>query len=155
MRSDTRLSRLLHVLLHMAETDGPLTSDEIARMLGSNAVVVRRIMAGLRDAGHVSAERGHGGGWRLTQPTGEITLLDVYRSLGEPDLFAFGLSDPAPACLVEQSVNSTLEATVARASEAILHQFAEIRLSDLERDVERKRRGRSGKSRAAKRMRHG
>ena len=65
------------------------------------------------------------------------------------------MSDPAPACLVEQLVNATLEATVTKASEAILQQFAGIRLSDLERDVQRRRRGRSGKKRTAKRTRHG
>ncbi|MGZ9812165.1 Rrf2 family transcriptional regulator [Pseudoroseicyclus sp. H15] len=143
MRHDTRLSRLLHVLLHMAETDEPLTSQHIAAMLGSNAVVVRRIMAGLRDEGYVAAERGHGGGWRLVRPAEEITLADIYRSLGAPDLFAFGLSNPAPDCLVERSVNATMDATLASAREALLARFAEIRLSDIQSDVSA-RRGRIG-----------
>lgn len=134
MRKDTRLSRLLHVLLHMADTDAPMTSQQIARMLGSNAVVVRRIMGGLREAGYVAAERGHGGGWRLTRPTDEITLLDVYRSLGDSELFAFGLSNPAPDCLVEQSVNDTMRDAIDTASAALLTRFAEIRLSDIQKD---------------------
>lgn len=135
MRQDTRLSRLLHVLLHMAATDAPMTSAAIAGMLGSNPVVVRRIMAGLRDAGYVAAERGHGGGWRLVRPAAEITLADVYRCLGAPDLFAFGLSNPAPDCRVEQAVNATLRATTDEASAAILARFGEIRLSDIARDL--------------------
>src|SRR3546814_8971721 len=65
MRNDSRLSRMLHVLLHMARHEGPMTSDEIARMLGTNAVVVRRTMAGLRDSGYVRSEKGHGGGWAI------------------------------------------------------------------------------------------
>lgn len=135
MRQDTRLSRLLHVLLHMAETDRALTSQEIAGMLCSNAVVVRRILTGLRDGGTVTAEKGHGGGWRLTRPTAEITLLDIYRSLDEPALFAFGLSDPSPTCLVEQAVNATMEETLVSARQALLDRFARTRLSDIERDV--------------------
>lgn len=135
MRQDTRLSRLLHVLLHMAQTDAPLTSRQIALMLGSNAVVVRRIMAGLRDGGYVEAERGHGGGWRIARRTDEMTLLDVYRSLGSPDLFAFGFSNPAPSCLVEQSVNATIDDAIKDATEAILRQFGTLRLSQIEADV--------------------
>lgn len=140
MRQDTRLSRLLHVLLHMAETDEALTSQEIAGMLGSNPVVVRRILAGLREEGFVAAEKGHGGGWRLTRPTEEITLLDIYRSLGEPELFAFGLSNPAPECLVEQAVNATMRDTIAGAAEAMKKRFAETRLSDIEAAFRAKRR---------------
>ena len=48
MSSDNRLSRMLHVLIHMDQREQPLTSDEIARMLNTNPVVVRRTMAGLR-----------------------------------------------------------------------------------------------------------
>lgn len=135
MRQDTRLSRLLHVLLHMAQTEAPMTSQQIAVMLGSNAVVVRRIMAGLRDGGYVDAERGHGGGWRITKRTDEITVLDVYRSLDEPDLFAFGFSNPSPACLVEQSVNATIKGAIETAKDAILSEFGALRLSQIEADV--------------------
>lgn len=135
MRQDTRLSRLLHVLLHMAQTDAPMTSQQIAEMLGSNAVVVRRIMAGLRDGGYVEAERGHGGGWRITRRTDEITVLDVYRSLGSPDLFAFGFSNPRPSCLVEQSVNATIADSIQAATTTILQQFGALRLSQIEAEV--------------------
>ncbi|MGO4775349.1 Rrf2 family transcriptional regulator, partial [Lysobacter sp. 2RAB21] len=48
MRSDSRLSRMLHVLLHMARHDQAFTSEQISRMLNTNPVVVRRTMAGLR-----------------------------------------------------------------------------------------------------------
>lgn len=135
MRQDTRLSRLLHVLLHMAQTDVPMTSQQIADMLGSNAVVVRRIMAGLRDGGYVEAERGHGGGWRITRRTDEITVLDVYRSLGSPDLFAFGFSNPRPNCLVEQSVNATIAESLETATAAILERFSTLHLSQIEAEV--------------------
>jgi DNA-binding IscR family transcriptional regulator len=136
MRQDTRLSRLLHVLLHMAQTDAPMTSQQIAGMLGSNAVVVRRIMAGLRDAGYVEAERGHGGGWRITRRADEITVLDVYRSLGSPDLFAFGFSNPRPNCLIEQSVNATIADSIETATAAILERFGALRLSQIETEVQ-------------------
>ena len=65
MRNCSRLAQMLHVLLHMARHERPMTSEAIARMLGTNPVVVRRTMAGLRDVGYVGPEKGHGGGWEM------------------------------------------------------------------------------------------
>lgn len=62
MRTDSRLSRMLHVLLHMVRDDASMTSEQIATMLGTNAAVVRRTMAGLRKSGYVQSEKGHHGG---------------------------------------------------------------------------------------------
>lgn len=46
MKRDSRLSSVLHALLHMAEQEEPMTSDALARCLGTNPVVVRRTMRG-------------------------------------------------------------------------------------------------------------
>lgn len=62
MRRDGRLSGVLHVHLHMAEANGPVTSERLAMMMGINPVVVRRTMAGLRDLSLVASGKGHGGG---------------------------------------------------------------------------------------------
>ena len=65
-------------------------------------------------------------------------MLDVYRSLGSPDLFAFGFSNPPPSCLVEQSVNATIAGSIETATAAILEQFGDLRLSQIEADVREK-----------------
>src|SRR5262245_23249210 len=80
MRRDSRLSDVLHVLLHMAEHSGPVTSEVLARALTTNPVIVRRVMAGLRERGYVRSEKGHGGGWVLARDLAEITLRDVYEA---------------------------------------------------------------------------
>ena len=139
MRQDSRLSRLLHVLLHMHGRDTPLTSETIAAMLGSNPAVVRRTMAGLREAGYVRSEKGHGGGWTLNRPLSEITLLDVYRALGHAELFAFGLSNEDPSCLVEQAVNSAMRRTLLEAEQLMLQRFGEVTLADLAADFAKRR----------------
>lgn len=136
MRQDHRLSRLLHVLLHMAHQDGPLTSETLARMLDSNSAVVRRIMAGLREAGYVTSEKGHGGGWTLARPLSEITLLDVYRALGHAELFAFGLASEAPSCLVEQAVNAAMRKTLDEAEQLLMTRFGQIALSEIASDTQ-------------------
>lgn len=134
MRHDGRLSRMLHVLLHMEEQQRPMTSDEIAGMLGTNPALVRRTLAGLREGGYVVSERGHGGGWMLGKPLAEMTLRDVYDAVGSPDIFALGLADDQPQCLVEQAVNTALRQTLDEARALLLRRFSEIRVSDLRDD---------------------
>lgn len=142
MRNDNRLSRMLHVLIHMAQSPKPVASELIANILNTNAVVVRRTMAGLREAGYVRSLKGHGGGWTLTQPLQRISLLDVYRAIGEPPVFALGLSDDHPRCLVEQGVNAALRGALDEAREHLLARFAATTLDTIARDYEARLEGR-------------
>ena len=142
MRNDNRLSRMLHVLIHMAQHPVPITSELIAGILSTNAVVVRRTMAGLREGGYVRSVKGHGGGWSQAQPRERISLLDVYRAIGEPPVFALGLSDDHPRCLVEQGVNAALREALDEAREQLLTRFAATTLDTIARDYQARMQGR-------------
>lgn len=138
VRTDSRLSRMLHALIHMDQADGPLTSETIATMLCTNPVVVRRLLGGLRDCGYVQSEKGHGGGWALSVALDDITLLDVYRAVGAPPLFSDLVPEDEPECLVEQAVNAHLSATLKEAEASLLARFGEVTLGMLSRDFEAK-----------------
>lgn len=133
MRNDSRLSRMLHVLLHMARHEGPMTSDDIARMLGTNAVVVRRTMAGLRDSGYVRSEKGHGGGWIIQADLDAVSLLDVHRAVGGPRLFTIGNEHPNPDCAVERVVNEALESALSEAEAILIGRLGMVSLATLAR----------------------
>ncbi len=138
MRSDSRLSRMLHVLLHMARHDGPMTSDAIARMLGTNPVVVRRTMAGLREAGYVRSEKGHGGGWAIAADLETVSLLDVHRAVGGPHLFAIGNEHPNPDCAVERVVNEAVADALSEAEALLVARLGAVSLAALARDFDAK-----------------
>jgi DNA-binding IscR family transcriptional regulator len=131
MRHDTKLSGVLHVLLHMIEAGGAVTSERLAAMMATHPVVVRRIMAGLREAGFVASEKGHGGGWRIAADPAAVSLADIYRALGAPALFAMGHRSENPACLVEQAVNASLDQALHEAEAVLLARFAEVSLAEL------------------------
>lgn len=131
MSRDYRLSRMLHVLIHMGQTEKACTSQEIAAMLNTNPVVVRRTMAGLRDQGYVVSEKGHGGGWRLTRLLDQITLLDVHRALEPGALFAIGPSRDSPDCLVERAVNASMADAFARAEAVLIDELSARTLADI------------------------
>lgn len=138
MKRDSRLSSVLHALLHMAEQDEPVTSETLARCLGTNPVVVRRTMGYLREAGIVTSGRGHAGGWRINVDLHTVTLRQLHEALGESAMFAIGSRNESPECLVEQSVNAALEGTFAEAEALLLKRFSEITLADLAADFARR-----------------
>ncbi|MFN7101979.1 MAG: Rrf2 family transcriptional regulator [Pseudorhizobium sp.] len=136
MRRDSRLSRMLHVLIHMYRQEGAATSETIAAMLNTNPVVVRRTMAGLRDKGYVRSEKGHGGGWSLAVSLKDLTLLDIYRAIGDPPLFAFGPAYDQPDCLVEQAVGHAVEDVLQQAEALLLGGLAKVTLADVAADFD-------------------
>ncbi|QRY68515.1 Rrf2 family transcriptional regulator [Ensifer sp. PDNC004] len=143
MKKDSRLSSVLHALLHMAERGEPLTSDELAMCMRTNPVVVRRTMGFLRDAGIVSSARGHAGGWAITADLKTVTLRQLHETLGEPAIFAIGNRQEMPECLVEQAVNAALDTAFAEAEALLLERFAQVTLADLAEDFARRHRLRS------------
>lgn len=64
----------------MGPFDEPLTSEVLAKSMGTNPAVFPRTMAGLREAGYVKSGKGHGGRWQLVRSLDKITLLVVLRS---------------------------------------------------------------------------
>ena len=113
MKRNSRLSLALHTLGHMAgDPERMQTSADIAEHAGTNPVVVRRVLGKLREAGLLTSEKGHAGGWRLARGPDAITLADVYLALDE-SLVAPGEQEVASACSVEnilqQKVASVLE----------------------------------------------
>ena len=133
MRNDSRLSRTLHVLLHMARHERPMTSEAIGRMLGTNPVVVRRTMAGLRNAGYVRSEKGHGGGWSIAADLDAVSLLDVHRAVGGPRIFAIGSDRSNPDCAVEKAVNEAIEDTLREAEALLIARLGSVSLAQLAR----------------------
>ena len=141
MKRDSKLSAVLHVLLHMAEMDNPITSESLAAAMHTNPVVVRRLMAGLRQAGFVSSAKGHGGGWVLSCSLARVTLGDIHNAVGAPALLAMGNRTESPGCIVEQAVNAALDDAFDAAEALLLKRFNGITLADLSKDFHRRMTG--------------
>ncbi|HYP13161.1 MAG TPA: Rrf2 family transcriptional regulator [Bryobacteraceae bacterium] len=137
MRRDGRLSSTLHALLHMAEHETPMTSEKLAECMQTNPAVVRRTMAGLREAGFVRSGKGHGGGWSIACDLRTVTLRDVYTALGEPVLLAVTNRSITRECLVEQAVNEALGDAYRDAEAMLLDRLGSVSLAKLSADFHR------------------
>jgi DNA-binding IscR family transcriptional regulator len=137
MRRDARLSVALHVLMHMSEEDGAVTSETLGPMMKANPVALRRTMAGLREGGIVRSVKGHGGGWSLARALDEVTLADVYAALGISAPFSIGPRDRSPRCLLERAVNGAIGGALAEAEALLVGRFRSITVADILADARR------------------
>ena len=134
MQQSSRFSVALHVLTHLVDAPEPQTSERLATCVGTNPVVVRRTLAGLREAGLVASARGTGGGWSLVRPAAEITLRDVYAALGERLLVAVSVAPsgtPGARCRIQKAVAGTLDEFLDDAEALLAARLGRLTLATL------------------------
>ena len=95
-------------------------------------------MVGLREAGFVTSEKGHGGGWVMAAPLESVTLHDVHMALGAPALVSLGFREDRPECLVAQAVNESLRGAMEKAEAFLLSQLDGITLAELSRGFDQR-----------------
>jgi Rrf2 family protein len=132
MKRSSRLSIALHALVHLhAQPGKALTSATLSTCLMTNAVVVRRVLGELREAGIVEASKGPNGGWSLARPAAEITLHQVYAAMGERLLIRTE-SDPGDVtCAIVRSVDRVMTDFLDDAEALLAARLARVRLSDI------------------------
>jgi len=134
MPKNTRFAAALHVLTLLALNKAALTSDFIAGSICTNAVVVRRLLGRLREAGLVSAVQGAGGGFTLAVDPREVTLRMVYEALDEQEMIAIH-SDTNPRCPVGRNIGDVLHDVTSRAEKAMLDSLSSTTVAQLARSV--------------------
>ena len=106
---DTRLSSALHLLVLVSEAETPMSSEQMAESMGTNASYVRKLAGSLRKAGIVQSRKGSAG-LRLVPDASELTLLDVYLAVCETDhveLFEVH-RNPSDRCIVGRHIAPVL-----------------------------------------------
>ena len=88
MSRSTRFPAAVHILTLLALKKGECCSSEwIAKSVGTNAVVVRRIVGLLQEAGFVGSQAGSQGGAFLIVEPSKITLKDIYDAVEQQSVF--------------------------------------------------------------------
>lgn len=139
MQISSRFTMALHVFCCI-DVFGPttkVTSELLAGSIGTNPVVVRRLLGQLREAGLVTVTRGSGG-CQAARPLDQITLLDVYRAVEpveEGELFHVHES-PNPECPVGRNIEGLLAGRLEAAQRAMEQELAAHTLAELHDDLE-------------------
>jgi Rrf2 family protein len=132
---NTRFAVAVHILTLLAVfRDEALTSDFIASSVQTNAVVIRRILGRLREAGFVSAFQGPGGGFVLAVDPAALTLREVYETLAERTVIAVH-ADANQKCPVGRHIGALLDDVVSGAEKSMLASFDKTTVATLARRV--------------------
>ena len=136
-----RFMTATHVMtmLALAQRAGeePVPATACAFSLGTNPVVVRRLVGELRDAGLVEASRGAGGGVRLARAAHEVTLADVAAAVqaDELALARYAPGCPSGDCRIAPHIAAEVATRVAELQAAMRAQLAATTLDSLVSNV--------------------
>lgn len=113
------------------------TSDELAESVGTNAVVIRRILGQLKCAGLIDSRRGVGGGSVLCRDPREITLRTVYEAVEDGDCSLIGrhASGVGEHCPVAPTIAAYLDELYVEAEEALKRTLATVTVDSMSREV--------------------
>ncbi|MDU2065825.1 MAG: Rrf2 family transcriptional regulator [Sporomusaceae bacterium] len=133
MRTSSRFTVAVHILSVIAIAKEVLcTSEFIAASVNTNPVVIRRLIAQLKQAGFIGVYPGTGGAY-LTKGLEEITLLAVYRAVEKKEqerLFRFH-EKPNPHCPIGANLQEILEKFLWQAQVAMEEVLENITLASV------------------------
>ncbi len=137
MQISSRFTMAIHMFACIDTfTDQKMTSDFMAASIGTNPVIVRKLLQQLKAAGLIEVSRGTGG-VTVTKPLNEITFLDIYKAVEctpDEELFHFH-ENPNQACPVGKNIHHVLDNKLAKVQEAMERELAAITLADVKRDI--------------------
>lgn len=137
MQISSRFTMAIHMFACIDTfTDRKMTSDFMAASIGTNPVIVRKLLQQLKAAGLIEVSRGTGG-VTVTKPLDEITFLDVYKAVEcTPDeqLFHFH-ENPNLKCPVGKNIHHVLDDRLNQVQKAMEDKLATMTLADVKNDV--------------------
>ncbi len=111
--------------------DERMKSGYIAKSVNTNAVVIRRLLSDLHEAGLVVSRTGYSGGTCLTRQPGEIKLLEVYEAVSDEEIFGLHAKVPDQECDIGSTITTVLGRLQLEIYEAVRERFANYTLQDV------------------------
>lgn len=136
MIHNSKLAVGVHMLAYLAFKAGkPVTSAEIASSVGTNPVVIRRLISALRKGRLVAAQEGAGGGFTLASAPENITLLDVYRAVEPKPPTGLNHFEPCQRCPVGAKIGAILQGAFFKAQAGMEAELQRVTIADMDRQV--------------------
>lgn len=128
---DTKFSVAVHTLILISESTGPITSEQMAASVGTNASYIRKILSLLKKAGIVDGRRGIGG-YTLTAAPAQLSLLEIYRAVMEgSEIHLIDIhQNPSDGCIVGHHIKPILNEMFTQMEEAFARLLAGKTLDD-------------------------
>jgi Rrf2 family protein len=125
----------VHIMTCLAFSGGVMDSKTLAKSVNTNAVVVRRLLAALKEARLVETSAGKNGGARLRKLPGRISLLEIYKAVQPRPVIAVNERKAAKTCRVSCNMQRIMTKVAESAERAVTKRLRRITLQQLQRDV--------------------
>jgi Rrf2 family protein len=136
MATNTQFAIATHIMASLGYAAGKeVNSTEIAGSINTSCSFVRRILAKLSKAGLVKTATGKGGACRLARPARGISLLDIYRAVEAPKVFAIHQYPAEKRCPVSCGIKPALGRVLDETQEAVERSLHRISLAELVSDL--------------------
>ena len=137
MASNTQFAISIHVLAILAQNEDEMVkSENIAKSVNTNAVVIRRLLCNLQQANLVVSQKGASGGTRLAKKADEIRLNEIYQAVLPGDSFALHRQKPNQRCPVGKNIEAVLCHLQKDIDRAIEDKLIKYSLADVLKSVE-------------------
>lgn len=118
MQIDSTFTNAIHICTYLDRTDKDLVnSTELGESIGTNPVVVRRIVGRLKEFGLIKVKQGIGGGYFLGRPSASISLWDIYLAVKRQNPFKCRIGNVED--VVSAELPEALEDTFTKAEYAL------------------------------------
>ena len=137
MQISSRFTMAIHMFACIDTfKDQKMTSDFMASSIGTNPVIIRKLLSQLKNANLIEVSRGTGG-VTITKPLNEITFLDIYKAVEctkDDELFHFH-ENPNGNCPVGKNIHHVLDDKLLRVQKAMEDELSKITLEDVKKDI--------------------
>lgn len=137
MQISSRFTMAIHMFACIVTfKNQKITSEFLANSIGTNPVIIRKLLIQLKKAGLLKVLRGTGG-IIISYPLDKITLLDVYKAVEcnkDEELFHFH-ENPSINCPVGRNIHSSLDDKLNRIQKAMEDELNKITFNDVINDL--------------------
>ena len=137
MQISSRFTMAIHMFACIDTfSDQKMTSDFMAGSIGTNPVIIRKLLQQLKAAGLIEVSRGTGG-VKITRPLDQITFLDIYKAVEctpDEELFHFH-ENPNPKCPVGRNIHHILDDRLLDVQKAMEEKLSQMTLADVKKDT--------------------
>ncbi len=128
---DVKFSSAIHTLILISEAEVPMSSEQLANSVGTNASYIRKLTTRLSKAGIIEGRRGVSG-FTLNKKPSEITMLAIYRAVMETDAVHFFdiHRNPNDECIVGHHIQPVLSGMFKAMEENVEKQLSGLTLDE-------------------------
>ena len=132
MAVNTQFSIAVHLMAGLGcRCEGGVTSGELAQSVNTSASFVRRVLAKLSKAGLVETATGKAGSCWLVKKPEQISLLDIYRAVDAPKVFAIHAYPSEKSCRVSCNIKVALEKALEKSQRAMEKSLGQMTLAEI------------------------